>query len=114
MTLIAQSLSRTKHGAAGRSHALDGDGALLDQLAGVALVALLLAVLEVGAVVGLQQPVLGAEVAAAEPAVADDPLHLLLALVRRLFLVVARRLLRHPAAQGERYVQRCFAPDGQL
>jgi len=61
-------------------------------------VALLLAVLEVGAVVRLQQPVLGAEVAATEAAVADDALHLLLALVRRFLLVVTRWLLRHAAA----------------
>ena len=63
---------------------------------------------------GLEQAVLGAEVAAAEAAVADDALYLLLALVRRVLFVVARWLFRHAAADWQCQVQRCLAADGEL
>jgi hypothetical protein len=77
------------------SNAPDGDGPLADELARVLLVALLLAVLEVGAGVALEQAVAAAEAAAAEGAVADDALRLRLAPVLGrggVLLVVAEGL----------------------
>lgn len=57
---------------------------------------------------------LGAEVPTAEAAVADDALHLLFALVRRVFLVVARWLLGHAAAERQSEVECGFAADGEV
>lgn len=88
----------------GRSDALDSHRPLRVQLVGVRLVTLLLAVLQVRTVVALQHPMLAAEMAAAEAAVADDGGELALALVRCVFLVVARWLLGHAAAKREREV----------
>lgn len=53
----------------------------------------------------LEQAMLGAEMAAAETAVADDALHLLFALIRSVFLVVAGWPFGHAAAEGEGEVQ---------
>ena len=81
--------------------AADGKGALAIQLVGVALVALLLAVLEPLALVVLEQAVLAAVVARAEAAVADDALGGVLALLER----AADLLGGHAAAHGQGHVQ---------
>ena len=82
--------------------AADGKGALAIQLVGVALMALLLAVLEPLALVVLEQAVLAAVVARAEAAVADDALRRVFA----QFETAADLLGGHAAAQRERHVQR--------
>ena len=69
---------------------------------------LLLAILQPLALVILQQPVLPAVMATAEPAVPDDPL-------RRVFAFLERApdfLGGHAAAQRERHVQGCVWWDG--
>lgn len=84
-----------------RLHSLDRHRPLAIQLARVPLMALLLAILQALALVVLEQPVLAAKVPAAEPAVADDALRRVLALLER-----APDLLgRHAAAQGQGHVQ---------
>lgn len=97
----------TSH-ATSRSHALDRHRPLLLQALRVPLVALLLAVLEPGALVVLQQPVFSAEVAGAEAAVAHDALRCVLAC-----LEAAPDLLgRHATAHRKRHVQRGVRCDG--
>jgi len=60
----------------------------------------------------LEQPMLGAELAGAKPALADDGLDLLLALlIGRVLLVVARRFLGHAAAERECEVDGALRPD---
>lgn len=80
--------------------ALDNNSSLTIQLVGISFVTLFLAVLEPGALVILQHPMLAAEMPLAEGAVADDPLGRLFAVFMR-----AADFLRGAAAQGEGYVQ---------
>jgi len=81
--------------------ALDGDCPLAIQFGGIALMALLLAVLQSVALVVLEHTVLGAVVAAAEAAVADNGLCAILAVLEG-----AADLLRgHAPAQGQCHVQ---------
>ena len=89
------------------SNALDGHRPLAIQLVRIPLMALLLAVLQPLALVVLQQAVLPAKVSAAEPAVADDALRGVFA----IFVAAADLLGGHPAAQGQRHVQRCVGRD---
>ena len=81
-------------------HTLYGHRSLLVQFVRVSLVALLLAVLQVGAVVALQQAMLRTEMTAAEAAVADDALNFPFALVGSVLLVVAGRHLCYAATHG--------------
>jgi hypothetical protein len=91
-----------------RLHAFDSHRPLAIQPLRIPLVALLLAVLETLALVVFEQPMLSAEVAGAEAAVADDALCCVAAL-----LETAPYLLgRHSAAQRQRHVQRCVGRDG--
>jgi len=63
-------------------------------------VALLLAVLQVGTIVALQQPMLRTEMTSAEATVTDDTLNLPFTLVGSVLLVVAGRHLSYAATQG--------------
>lgn len=81
---------------------LDGHGSLAVELAGVALVALLLTVLKTLALVVFQQAMLAAKVAIAEAAVADDALRRILA----LFEIAADLLGWHSTAKRQGHVQR--------
>lgn len=78
------------------SYALDDVGALAVQLIGIAGMRLLLAVLQAGTGVGFQHAVLGAVVAIAEAAVADNALSGFLALLE----VAARLAGRHDGIKG--------------
>jgi hypothetical protein len=89
-------------------HALDGHRPLTIQPLRIPLMALLFAVLQALALMILKQAMLPAEMARAEPAVADDALRRVAAL-----LGAAPDLLgRHPAAQRQRHVQRGVGGDG--
>ena len=84
----------------GYLHTLYGHRPLLIQLVRVPLVALLLTVLQVWAVVALQQPMFRTEMTTAEAAVADDALNFSFALVGSVLLVVTGRHLGYAATHG--------------
>lgn len=89
-------------------YALDRHRPLFLETLRIPLVALLLAVLEAGALMVLQQAVLPAKVTGAEAAVADDALRRVLAR-----LEAASNLLgRHTTTQREGHVQRRVGCDG--
>lgn len=95
----------------------DSHSPLTIQLLRIPRMRLLLAVFQPRAVVTLQHPVLGAVLAHAEAALADDRVDLLLALlVHNVFLVVAGWLLGHAAPEREREVEgalRCYGGKGR-
>lgn len=88
------------------SDALDSDRLLALQLGPIPRLLLLLAVLQPGAVVGLEHAVAAAEVAGAEPAVANDGLGAVLAV-----LEAAADLLGGAAAEGQGEVHGALARD---
>lgn len=82
-------------------YALDRHSSLAVQLVRVSLVALLLAVLQAGALVVLQHSVLAAVVAIAEAAVTDNSLSRILAVLER----ASDLLGRHSTSKRQCYVQ---------
>jgi hypothetical protein len=89
-------------------HALDSHRPLTIQPLRIPLMALLLTVLEALTLMILEQAMLPAEVACAEPAVPDNALRR----VAALFETATDLLGRHSAAQGKRHVQGCVGRDG--